>query len=135
MTVEVVKTGDVSVLFVKVSEPANVARVPVVGRVTFVVPVSVLVKAKLPEPATVIAALFAIPVPPCAADNGVVNPLRLVMFELAPDVAYPEAGKYVATHAEPVYTRISLEVLLKYISPAVIAAPRGSSVGSALSEP
>jgi hypothetical protein len=74
-------------------------------------------------------------VPPCAIDSGVVSPDRLVMLELAPDVAYPEAGKYVATHAEPVYTRISLEVLLKYISPAVMAAPRGSSVGSALREP
>jgi hypothetical protein len=35
--------GVVSVLLVKVSEPAKVANVPVVGKVTFVVPVSVRV--------------------------------------------------------------------------------------------
>ena len=41
--IDVPITGDVSVLFVKVSVPAKVANVPVVGSVTFVVPVSVLV--------------------------------------------------------------------------------------------
>ena len=56
--------GVVRVLLVKVSEPAKVARVPVVGKVTFVAPVSVRVYAKLPEPVTVIAALLDTPVPP-----------------------------------------------------------------------
>jgi hypothetical protein len=65
----VVSVGDVNVLLVKVSEPAKVARVPVVGSVTFVVPVKVLVYAKLPEPVTVIAALFETPVPPLAGAN------------------------------------------------------------------
>ena len=41
--IDVPIAGDVSVLFVKVSVPAKVANVPDVGRVTFVVPVSVLV--------------------------------------------------------------------------------------------
>jgi hypothetical protein len=68
-------------------------------------------------------------VPPCAIDNGVVSPDRLVMFEFAPAVAYPAAGRYVATHADPVYVLISLDVVFQYKSPAVIAAPRGSSVG------
>ena len=63
----VVNVGEVSVLLVRVSEPAKVLKVPVVGKVTFVVPVKVLVYAKLPEPVTVIAALFATPVPPLAA--------------------------------------------------------------------
>ena len=39
----VVRVGEVSVLLVKVSEPAKVAKVPVVGKVTLVVPVRVLV--------------------------------------------------------------------------------------------
>ena len=55
------------VLLVRVSEPAKVANVPVVGKVTFVAAVSVLVYAKFPEPVTVIAALFATPVPPLFA--------------------------------------------------------------------
>ena len=59
--------GVVSVLLVRVSVPAKVLRVPVVGKVTLVAPVNVLVYAKLPEPVTVIAALFATPVPPEAA--------------------------------------------------------------------
>ena len=39
----VVSVGLVSVLLVRVSDPASVASVPVVGKVTFVVPVSVRV--------------------------------------------------------------------------------------------
>jgi hypothetical protein len=61
--------GVVRVLLVKVSVPAKVANVPVVGKVTLVAPVSVLVYAKFPEPVTVIAALFATPVPPFAGAN------------------------------------------------------------------
>ena len=61
--------GVVRVLLVRVSEPAKVLKVPVVGKVTFVAPVSVRVYAKLPEPVTVIAALFATPVPPFAGAN------------------------------------------------------------------
>ena len=64
-------TGVVKVLLVRVSEPAKVANVPVVGKVTLVVPVRVLVYAKLPEPVTVMAALFATPVPPCAGVTAV----------------------------------------------------------------
>jgi len=54
------------VLFVRVSEPAKVANVPVVGSVTPVVPETVNVVAKAPEIVSVLAALFATPVPPCA---------------------------------------------------------------------
>jgi len=64
-------TGVVRVLFVRVSVPVKVDSVPVVGNVTFVVPVRVLVYAKLPEPVTVMAALFATPVPPCAGVTAV----------------------------------------------------------------
>ena len=57
------------------------------------------------------------------------------MFEFAPEVAYPDVGKYAAAHTEPEYTRISLDVVFQYRSPAVIAAPRGSSVGSVANAP
>ena len=64
-----VTVGFVSVLFVNVSEPASVAKVPVVGNVTLVAPVSVLVYAKLPDDVTVADASLATPVPPEAGDK------------------------------------------------------------------
>jgi hypothetical protein len=76
----VVSVGEVSVLLVKVSEPAKVLKVPVVGKVTLVAPVSVRVYAKLPEPVTVIAALFDTPVPPLAG-------AKVPATVTAPDVA------------------------------------------------
>ena len=63
----VVSVGEVSVLLVKVSVPANVDNVPVVGSVMPVVPVTVNVVAKAPEIVSVLAALFATPVPPLPA--------------------------------------------------------------------
>ena len=51
---EMVSNGSLSVLY----------NVPETGNVTFVIPVNVLVYAKLPELVTVAAALFATPVPP-----------------------------------------------------------------------
>jgi hypothetical protein len=60
-------TGVVRVLLVSVSEPAKVANVPVVGSVTPVFPETVNVVAKLPEIASVLATLFATPVPPLFA--------------------------------------------------------------------
>ena len=62
----VVSVGEVRVLLVKVSVPAKVANVPVVGSVTPVVPETVNVVAKDPEIVSVLAALFATPVPPLA---------------------------------------------------------------------
>jgi hypothetical protein len=64
-----VTVGFVSVLLVKVSEPAKVARVPVVGSVTPVVPETVNVVAKAPEIVSVLAALLDTPVPPLAGAN------------------------------------------------------------------
>ena len=67
--------GDVRVLFVNVSVPANVARVPVVGSVTLVAAVEVSVRAKLPEvvklfavetlpPRVIVRPVLLTPVPP-----------------------------------------------------------------------
>jgi hypothetical protein len=61
--------GRVRVLLVKVSEPANVAKVPVVGNVTEVVAVAVSVVANAPEvvklpPNVIVLPVFATPVPP-----------------------------------------------------------------------
>ena len=67
----VVRVGLVSVLLVSVSDPANVAKVPVVGKVTFVVPVDVSVVAKAPDvvrlpPSVTVLPVLATPVPPLA---------------------------------------------------------------------
>ena len=59
--------GVVRVLLVKVSVPAKVANVPVVGSVTPVTPETVNVVAKDPEIVNVLATLFATPVPPLFA--------------------------------------------------------------------
>ena len=70
-----VKVGLVNVLLVKVSVPAKVANVPVVGSVTFVAAVEVRVVAKAPEvvkllavdilpPKVIVFPVLATPVPP-----------------------------------------------------------------------
>ena len=67
----VVSVGLVSVLLVRVSAPAKVANVPVVGNVTEVRAVEVNVVAKAPEvvklpPSVIVLPVFATPVPPLA---------------------------------------------------------------------
>jgi hypothetical protein len=79
----------VSVLFVRVSVPAKVESVPVVGNVSAVVPETVRVVPKAPEIVRVLAALLATPVPPCAGPNPVVkfiSALGSVMVLLADNV-------------------------------------------------
>ena len=67
------------VLLVNVSEPANVANVPVVGNVTLVVAVEVKVVANAPlvvklPPSVIVLPLLFIPVPPyCALPNASAN--------------------------------------------------------------
>jgi hypothetical protein len=70
-----VTVGLVKVLFVKVSLPARVANVPVVGSVIAVVPDTLNVVPKAPEIVSVLAELFATPVPPFAALNVPVTPV------------------------------------------------------------
>ena len=57
-------------------EPVVVSKVPVVGNVTAVVPVTVNVVPKLPEIVIVLAALLATPVPPLTGDK---TPVKLVI--------------------------------------------------------
>ena len=80
--------GLVSVLLVKVSLPASVAKVPVVGSVSAVVALTVNVVPKLPDMVMVLAALFATPVPPFAAPN---VPEISAVSETAPNVGAPAA--------------------------------------------
>jgi hypothetical protein len=88
------------VLLVRVSEPAKVARVPVVGSVTPVAPETVNVVAKDPEIVSVLAALFATPVPPLTADKApeiVLLPKAMVLLvrvsEPAKVAKVPVVGK------------------------------------------
>jgi hypothetical protein len=67
--VGLLRVGLVNVLLVNVSVPANVAKVPVVGRVTLVVPVEVRVVGKAPEvtklpPKVIVLEPLFMPVPP-----------------------------------------------------------------------
>jgi hypothetical protein len=77
--VGVVKIGFVKVLFVSVSVPARVARVPVVGKVTDVAAVLVNVVAKAPEvvklpPKVMVLVPLSTPVPPLAPGKIPVTP-------------------------------------------------------------
>ena len=76
-------TGAVKVLFVSVSVPASVARVPVVGRVIDVVPVAVKVVANAPlvvrfPPSVMVLLVFATPVPPLAPGRIPVMPEEML---------------------------------------------------------
>jgi len=99
-----VTVGFVSVLFVNVSVPASVAKVPVVGKVTLVAPVNVLVYAKLPDDVTVADASLDTPVPPEAGDKVADKPAAVpevfwlnvgqvnVPVLKSPDVGVPKTG-------------------------------------------
>lgn len=67
-------------------EPDVVCKVPEVGKVIFVFPVTFPVKLKAPEkevfPPTEIVPVFATPVPPDAGETGTVFVLRLVLFAI-----------------------------------------------------
>ena len=81
------------VLLVSVSDPASVARVPVVGRVTLVVPVCVSVKSCAPDsvsdpPSVMVLPVFATPVPPFA-------PIKMPFNVIAPVVAVPGVNPVV----------------------------------------
>ena len=82
------KLDAVIVLLLNASEPASVARVPVVGSVTFVVPVAVRVVPKAPAvtklpPSVIVFPVLSTPVPPFAAGN--------TRRGVAPETAEPES--------------------------------------------
>jgi len=101
-----VNAGLVKLLLVKVSVPPSVAKVPVVGKVTFVAPVLVNVVAKLPDvvksfpveilpPNVIVLPVLSTPVPPFAPGNVPVTPVlngNPVAFVNTPDVGVPNAG-------------------------------------------
>ena len=115
----VVRVGLVSVLFVKVSEPAKVLNVPVVGRVTPVAPETVKVVAKAPEIVSVLAALFATPVPPLAAGNAVPE---YVIASVPDDViGLPDMLKMLGTEAATLVTVPPVAGAAHEGAPAVVA--------------
>ena len=81
------------VLLVSVSDPARVARVPVVGSVTLVAPVCVSVRSCAPKsvsdpPSVMVLPVFATPVPPFA-------PTKMPLSVIAPVVAVPGVNPVV----------------------------------------
>jgi len=129
----VVSVGEVSVLLVSVSDPANVLNVPVVGKVTLVAAVNVLVKAKLPEPVTVMAALLATPVPPLA---GASVPARVTVPEevigppeVVKPVVPPETSTLVTEPAPgPVNATVMAPLPLVMVTPEPAVSVAGVSV-------
>ena len=98
--VGVVMEGLDKLLLVKVSVPASVAKVPVVGKVKFVVAVVVNVVAKAPEvvklpPNVIVLPVLSTPVPPLAPGNVPVTPVlngNPVAFVNTPEAGVPKAG-------------------------------------------
>jgi hypothetical protein len=103
--VGVVRVGLVRVLFVRVSVPANVARVPVVGRVTLVVAVAVRVVLNAPA-VTKVEPLTNVNVP-VVVDT--VKPLMLVA------VATPNAGVVRVGLVNVLFVRVSAPVRVAYV--------------------
>jgi len=94
--VGVVKVGAVRVLFVKVSTPARVAKVPAVGKVTDVAPVEVNVVAKAPEVANVEA----------ARDNVAAEFVTVTLFKDVA-VATPKVGVVKVGAVRVLFVRVS----------------------------
>ena len=144
----VIKAGEVKVLLVKVSVPASVARVPVVGKVTFVAAVDVNVVANAPDVArvllsakvsvaavagAVIANLFT-DVAVATPMFGVVNvlfvkvsvPVRVARVPPAGKITVPEATALASNMVEPLVepARISLPtappIVPKVLAPVTV---------------
>jgi len=95
-----VSVGLVKILLVKVSVPAKVAKVPVVGSVTVVAAAEVNVVENAPEvvrfpPSVIIFPVLATPVPPLAPGKVPVTPVvkgKPVKFVATPEVGVPRTG-------------------------------------------
>jgi hypothetical protein len=100
----VFRVGEVRVLFVSVSAPARVLRVPVTGRVTLVFAVRVRPREKLPENVRVFAALLATPVPPF---TGATAPVRAPVGRLVKVLEEPDIDLFVKVWVLAAPTRIT----------------------------
>jgi hypothetical protein len=114
-----VTVGLVKVLLVNVSLPARVANVPVVGSVNEVVPDTVSVVPKAPEIVSVLAELFATPVPPFAAPN---VPVMSAVKDTAPKVGAPDAFPCNTVVVVPAAVVAKAVVVLAYVMPYCVKA-------------
>ena len=128
--------GLVKVLFVKVSVPSSVAKVPVVGKVTVVAAVAVNVVAKAPEvvkfpPKVIVFPELSTPVPPLAPSKIPVtpvvkgNPVALVntAAEGVPKFGVTKVGEVaLTTSPEPVVVISSTTPALAETRPKTLSA-------------
>ena len=111
-----VNTGAAKVLFVKVSAPANVANVPVVGKITFVAAVAVNVCENAPAVANVLLSANV----KVAAIAGAVNVNLLILVALAtPKTGVTKVGAVSITNLDPVPVWEATEVVF----PTLVMGP------------
>jgi hypothetical protein len=132
--VGVVSAGEVSVLFVKVSVPARVAKVPVVGNVTVVAAVAVKVVAKAPEvvklpPRVMVLPVLATPVPPyCPAITSpfqvpaTIVPTVVILDKFPVEITVPEVGNVKDVKAVTVKVVANAPDVVRF-PPRVIVLP------------
>jgi hypothetical protein len=101
--VGVVNVGAVNVLFVKVSTPARVVKVPAVGRVTLVAPVEVSVVANVPVWARVPAVENVVPEP----NDKVAAALVTVRLLIDVAVAAPKVGVVKVGAVKVLFVKVS----------------------------
>jgi len=108
----VVSVGAVNVLFDSVSEPANVANVPVVGKVTLVAAVEVNVVAKAPDCVKLPAVENVVwsPIVKVALFVGCVN---VILFTLVA-VATPRVGVVIVGAVNVLFVSVSVPVIVEY---------------------
>lgn len=104
----------IMILFVSVSTPANVTKVPVVGRVSDVTPVVVRVRAWLPDLVRVATVLLATPVPPLAGSRTPVTPVdrgKPVTLVITPELGVPKAGVVNVGDVRVLFVRVWVAVV------------------------
>ena len=107
--VGVVIVGDVNVLFVKVSLPANVTNVPVVGKVILVAPVDTNVVSNAPDCTTLPSVVKVVPF----ANVKVPVVVDIVILLILVAVATPNVGVVIVGDVNVLFVKVSIPVIVE----------------------